>query len=76
MQVEAGKFSLSTRFLEHHPATSPPTSQKKVTGSAALLPNFAYKNFPPKPLGEFQVSEQELSILARPYNKDFSDPNC
>ena len=77
MQVEDGKFRLSTRFLEHHPVTSPPTNQKKVTCSAALLPNFTYKNFPPKPFGEFQVSEQKLSILfVRPCNKNFSDPNC
>ena len=61
--MEDGKFRLSTRFLELHPVTSPPTNQKKVTRPAALLPNSAYKNFPPKSLGEFQVSEQKLSIL-------------
>lgn len=29
-QVEDGECMLSTRFLEHHPLTLPPTNQKKV----------------------------------------------
>ena len=39
-KVEDGNFRLSPRFLEHH--TSPPTSQKKVTHTAALTPNVAF----------------------------------
>lgn len=34
------------RFQEYQPATSPPTNQRNVTHSKALLPNFAYKIFP------------------------------
>ena len=41
-QVEDGNFRLNTRFLEHRPATSPPTNQTKVTHPAALTPNSAY----------------------------------
>ena len=44
-QVEDGNFRLSPRFLEPHPATSPPTNQKIVMYPAALTPNFAYKHF-------------------------------
>ena len=29
-QMEGGNSRLSTRFLEHHPVTSPQTNQKKV----------------------------------------------
>jgi len=46
-------FRLSRGFLEYHPVISPPTNQKKITHSAALTPNFAYKI---KPLGS-QVFE-------------------
>ena len=49
IQVMDRKLRLSTRFLEYHHATSPPTNQKKVIYPAALTPNFANKNFPPKP---------------------------
>ena len=45
-QVEDGNFRLSTRFLEHLPVTSPPTSQKKVTHPAALTPNLPLKLLP------------------------------
>ena len=47
-QLEDGNFRLSTRFLEHHPVTSPPTNQKKVTHPAAHTPNFTYRIFSPK----------------------------
>ena len=38
-QVEDGNFRLSTRFLEHSSAASPPI---KVTNPAALTPNVAF----------------------------------
>ena len=41
-QVEDGNFRLSTRFLEHCPAALPPINQKRVTQSAALIPNAAF----------------------------------
>ena len=41
-QMEYGNFRLSTRFLEHCLAVSPPVSKKKVTHLAALTPNFAF----------------------------------
>lgn len=52
-RVEDGSFRLSTRFLEHHPETSSPINQKKVTPqykfclqpSTQILP---IKTFPPK----------------------------
>ena len=65
-QVEDGNFRLSTstgtpdwleqegwwlRFLEHHPLTSPPTNQKKVTHPAALTPNLSLKTLPWNSLG-------------------------
>ena len=48
-QVEDGDFRLNTRFLDHHPVTSPPTNQKKVTTlqpSPQILP---IKTSPRKP---------------------------
>ena len=59
-QVEGGNFRLNPsmktpdwlepkgwwlRFLDHHPVTSPPTNQEKVTHPAPLLPKLAFKNF-------------------------------
>lgn len=50
----SGSFSLFQaeswwlRFQEYQPATSPPTNQRNITHSEALLPNFAYKIFFPK----------------------------
>ena len=75
-QVEDGSSRLSTRFLEPRPVTSPATSQKKVTHPAALTPSFAYKNFSPKTIREFEVFEHEPPILlAWPCSKPFSAPN-
>ena len=75
-QGEDGNSRLSTGFLEHRPVTSPPTNQKKVTHPAALTPNFAYKNFSPKTIGEFRFFEHQPPVLlARPCNKPFSAPN-
>ena len=75
-QVEDGNFRLSTRVLEHHPVTSPPTNQKKFTHPAALTPNFAYKNFSPKTIREFGVFEHKPPVLlAWPCNKPFPVPN-
>ena len=54
-QMEDGNFRLNARFLEHCPVTSSPTNQKRVTHSAALTPNFAYKNFSPRTIKEFRV---------------------
>ena len=34
------------RFLEHHPVTSPPMNQKKVTHPAALTPNLLLNTLP------------------------------
>ena len=62
-EVEDGNFGLSTRFLEHHLITSPPTNQKKATHPTALTPNFAYKNFSPQTVGKFGVLEQEPPVL-------------
>ena len=76
IQVKDGSFRLSTRCLEHCPVTSPPTNQKKVTHPAALTPNFAYKNFSLKTVGEFGVFEHKPPVpLAWPYNKPFSALN-
>ena len=61
-QVEDSNFRLSSRFLEHHPVTSPPTNQKKVTHSTALTPNFAYKNFSPKTIRGASLVAQWLRI--------------
>ena len=69
-QVGDGNFRLSTRFLEHHPLTSPPTNQKKVTHPAVLTPNFAYKNFSPKTVRGFE--HEPPILLAWPCNKPFS----
>ena len=51
-QVEDGNCRLSTRFLECHPVTSPPTNQKKVCTQwkiiKTLTPSaneFPFKNF-------------------------------
>ena len=52
--VEDDKFSLNTRFLDHHPVTSPPTKQKKVTRIVALILNFASKNLSLKAIWEFR----------------------
>ena len=54
-QVEDGNFRLSPGFLEHHPVTSPPTRQKRVTQPPVLIPNFAYIDFSPKTITEFEV---------------------
>ena len=62
--VEDGNFRLRARSLGHLPVTSPPTNQKKVTHPAALTPNFAYKNFPPKPLGRTSLAVQRLRLCA------------
>ena len=75
-QVEDGNFRLSTRLLEHHSVTSPSTNQKKVTHSAALTPNFAFKNFFLKTTGESGISEHESPfLLAWLCNKPLSTPN-
>ena len=72
-QEEDGNFRLNTRLLEHHPDTSPPTNQKKVTHPAALIPNLAYKTFSPKTIREFRVFEHKPPILlAWPRNKPSS----
>ena len=76
IQVEDGNFRLSTGFLEHRPVTSPPTNQKKVIHPVAFTPNFAYKNYFPKSIGELRSFEHEPPILlAWPCNKPFSAPN-
>ena len=46
--VEVGNFRESTRLLEHHPVTSSPTNQKKVSYPAALTPSFAHVSFSPQ----------------------------
>ena len=61
---------LSTRFLEHHPISSPPATQKEVTYLVVLTPNFAYKNSSWKPLGSFnscQFSRSVASNSLRPW---------
>ena len=69
-QVENVNSQQSTRFLEHHLVTSPPTNQKELTSCS---PNFAYKNFSLKTIGEFGSFEYKPPILlARPSNKPFS----
>ena len=74
--VKDGNFRLSTRFLEHHPVTSPPTNQKKVIHPAALTPNFAHKNLSLKIIREFGSFELEPPVLlAWPCNKPFSAAN-
>ena len=77
--VEDGNFKLNTvntRFLEHHPVTSPPANQKKVTHPAALTPNFAFRSFSLKTIREFRVFEHKTPILlAWPCNKPFSAPS-
>ena len=66
-QVEDGNFRLNTRFLDPHPATSPPTNQKKVTHPAAHTPHFAYKNSL-KTFGGFgSFFEQEPRILLKTF---------
>ena len=70
--MEDGNFRLNTRFLDPHPATSPPTNQKKVTHPAAHTPHFAYKNSL-KTFGGFgSFFEQEPRILL----KTFSAPDA
>ena len=54
-QMEDGNFRLSTRFLEHHPVTSPSINQKKVTHPTAITPNFALKNHSMKTIMEFSL---------------------
>jgi len=61
--MEGGNLRLSTRFPGYCPVTIPPNNQKKVTHTAALTPNFAYKNFSPQTIGELWVSEQEPPFL-------------
>ena len=51
-QVKNGNFSVSLRFLEHCPVTSPLINHKEVIHPAALTPNFAYKNFTLKTTGK------------------------
>ena len=46
--VEDGNFRQSTRFLECHPVTSPPTNQEKITHLAALTSNLPIKTVPLK----------------------------
>ena len=69
-QVEGNNFRLGTRFLEHHPVTSQPTKQKKVTHPADLIPNFAYKTSPQKPSGilGFLSISHPLSLLVPAIN--------
>ena len=64
-QVDDSNFRQSTIFPEPHPVTSPPTNQKKVTHPAALIPNFAYKNFSLKAMeiSGFSEHEQLFSLL-------------
>lgn len=69
--VEDGNFRLSIRFLEHCPATSPPTNQKRVTN----IPNFAYKDFSQKSIREFRIFEHEPPVLSSPCSKHFFAPN-
>ena len=72
-QVENVNSQQSTRFLEHHLVTSPPTNQKELTSCS---PNFAYKNFSLKTIRDFGGFEHEPPILlAWPCNKTFSAPN-
>ena len=55
-----GNFRLSTRFLVHHPVTSPSTNQKKVTHLGVL-------ELPRKSSGSSCFFEQEsLTLLAWP----------
>ena len=73
-QVKNGNFRLSLRFLEHCPVTSPLTNHKNVIHPAALTPNFAYKNFSLKTIGELGFFERKSSLfLVWPCNKTFSD---
>ena len=73
--MEDSNFRLSARFLEHCPVRSPPTSQKKVTHFAALIPNFAYKNFYPQTFRMFRGFEHLPPVLlAWPWN-EFSAPD-
>ena len=68
-QVEDGNFRMSARFLEHHPVTSPPTNQKKLT-TCSLHPKFDFKTVSPKTIREFGVFEHESPVLlAWPCNK-------
>ena len=74
-QVEDGNFRLSIRFLEHHPITSPPATQKEVTYPIALTPNFAFKNSSWKPR-EFQfISVQSHSPVQLCNPMDCSTPD-
>ena len=73
--MEDGNFRLSTRYLEYHPVTLPPTNQNKVTHTAALTLNFSYKNFSLKTIREFGVSQHESPILLVWHsNKHLSPP--
>ena len=45
------------------PSYLPPTNQEKDTHPAALIPDFAYKNFSPQTLGELGFFEQKPIIL-------------
>lgn len=74
-QVKNGNFSVSLRFLEHCPVTSPLINHKKVIRPAALTPNFAYKNFTLKTIGELGFFECKSPLfLVWPCNKTFSAP--
>ena len=51
------------RSLEHHPVTSPPTNQKKVTYPVELPANFAYKTFPWKSSGSLGLLNMCACVL-------------
>ena len=57
-QVEDGNFRLSTRFLENHPVTLPPTNQTFCNSHH----KFAYKIFFPKTIQEFVIFEHESPV--------------
>ena len=73
IQVEGNNFKLNTtnkRLLEHRPVTSPPVKEKKVTYPVILTPNFAFKSFSPKMIGEFRFFDL---INARFYSSSFQN---
>ena len=45
---------MNKRLLKYHPVTSPPVKEKNATYLVALTPNFAFKSFSPKMIGEFR----------------------
>ena len=59
-------------FLEHHPVTSTPTNQKKITNPYNPAPQI----LPIKTIGKFGPFEHKsLILLAWPCNKLFSAPD-